>query len=126
MMRSNNALQMTDTRRLSPQTTSSSGYHSDLSSANQSPQSIHENIEPLTSIPYEKKLNKSFSRLSSFLHKQYEKVKLKLTPSKQITTCSKATSTTPLSYVPENNQIKSQEQISNCIYKRSSFIEPVK
>lgn len=131
MMRSNNVLQMTDTRRLSPQTTSSSGYHSDLSSSltNQSPESIHDNSEQSSSLiqPPEKKFNKSFTRLSNFLHKQYEKVKLKLVSSKQtststIATCSKATSTTPICYPLENNQPK----IQSCIYKRSSFIEPVK
>ncbi len=126
-MPSNDVLQMTDIRRLSPQTTSSSGYHSDLSSVNQSPQLIHENpIEPMTSsLPTEKKTNnKNFSRLSNFLRKQYEKAKLKLISSKQrpsqpVITCSKSTSTTALSDSLENKT----QQLS--IHKRSSFIEPV-
>ncbi len=113
-MRTNDVLQMTDTHRLSSQTTSSSGYHSDLSSSNQSPQSIHENpIEPIT----EKKINKNFSRISSFIRKQYEKAKLKLMPSRQhtsspVSTFSKSTSTTALPNSSEN--------------KRSAFIGPVK
>jgi len=130
-MRSNDVIQMTDIRRISPQTTSSSGYHSDLSSANQSPQSIHENIiEPTIVLQIEKKTGKSFSRLSSFIRKQYERAKLKLLSSKQqpprpppVTTCSKATSTTPLSYLSESSYIKLQQPSS--IHKRSSFIEPV-
>jgi Rps23 Pro-64 3,4-dihydroxylase Tpa1-like proline 4-hydroxylase len=133
-MHSNDVLQMTDTRRLSPQTTSSSGYHSDLSSStDQSPQLIHENVSTTivqsTSLEVEKKINKSFTRLSSFIRRQYERARLKLISSKQppppIKTCSKATSITPLSYLSENNHIKSS-QPSTSIYKRSSFIEPVK
>jgi hypothetical protein len=110
---------MTDTHRLSPQTTtSSSGYHSDLSSTNQSPQSIHEN--PIELI-IQKKTNKNFSRISSFIRKQYEKAKLRFLSSKQrpsspITTFSKSTSTTALTNVSENIPIKPP---------RSSFIEPV-
>ncbi len=130
IMRSNDGREMTDTRRLSPQTISSSGYHSDLSSSNQSPQSIHENtIEQPTSSQTEKKTNKNLSRLSSFLRKQYERAKLKFLSSKQpslpIKTCSKATSMTPLTYISENNHLKSQ-QPSSSVNKRSSFIEPVR
>jgi len=181
MMRSNGTLPITDTRRLSPQTTSSSGYHSDLSSAtsaNESPQSIHE-ILPITLekssssstsssshvqkktilIPtnptYEKPLiNKNLSRISSFIRKQYERAKSKLiskplsssqAPTSTIITCSKATSTTPLSHLSENNytlpikQQQQQQENSSCnqkshyhqqylssVYKQSSFTEPVK
>jgi hypothetical protein len=98
MMRSNGTLPMTDTHRISPQTTSSSGYHSDLSSAtsaNESPQSIHEiltntleksssssfssssnlknkTILITTNPTFEKPLiNKNLSRISSFIRKQY-------------------------------------------------------
>jgi hypothetical protein len=128
---------MIDTHRLSPQTTSSSGYHSDLSSTNQSPQSIHENlpstIEQSNSSQSEKKINKNFSRISSFLRKQYERAKLKFISSKQpppppppIKTCTKATSTTPLSYLSENNHIKSQQlSSSSSISKQNSLNEPV-
>jgi hypothetical protein len=99
-MRSNGNLPLTDSRRISPQTTSSSGYHSDLSSAtsaNESPQSIQETL-PITleksSSPshlqkktslistnstYDKPLtNKNLSRISSFIRKQYERAKSKL------------------------------------------------
>jgi hypothetical protein len=129
-----------DTRRLSPQTTSSSGYHSDLSSTNESPKSIHENtptnIEQYTVCHIRKKTNndtslkiKSLSRISSFIRKQYERAKLKLTPEKPhpplIKTSSKATSTTPLSYSLENPLSKPQ-QFSSSTYKYSSYVEPVK
>jgi len=103
IMRSNGTLPMTDTRRISPQTTSSSGYHSDLSSAtstNDSPQSIHEilpsNLEKssssstssshiqkktvliTTNSTYDRPVpHKNLSRLSSFIRKQYERAKSK-------------------------------------------------
>ena len=122
MMSSNDVLRMTDTRRLSPQTTSSSGYHSDLSSNNQSPQSIHDNSRE----EIDKSTNKNFARLSCFLRKQYEKAKLKLLSSKQrpillVETSCKATSTTALTNNPENHPI----QTTSAVQKRSSFIEPV-
>jgi len=185
MMRSNGTLPMTDTRRISPQTTSSSGYHSDLSSAtsaNESPQSIHEilantleksssssfssssnlknkTILITTNPTFEKPLtNKNLSRLSSFIRKQYERAKSKLIskplsssqgPASTIITCSKATSTTPLSHLSQNNyslpikpkqpqQQQQQPPHSICnqkphyhqhylssVYKKSSFTEPV-
>ena len=140
MMRSNGTLPLTDIRRISPQTTSSSGYHSDLSSAtsaNESPQSISE-IHPNTleksssssssstshcpqkaifitttnSISDKSSQQKNFSRLSSFIRKQYERARSKLTSKTHsssqastmtITTCTKATSTTPLSHLSEVN-----------------------
>lgn len=122
MMSSNDVLRMTDTRRLSPQTTSSSGYHSDLSSNNQSPQSIHDNSRERI----DKSTNNNFARLSCFLRKQYEKAKLKLLSSKQRTlllveTSTKATSTTALTNNPESQPI----QPTSAVQKRSSFIEPV-
>jgi hypothetical protein len=188
MMRSNGTLPITDIRRISPQTTTSSGYHSDLSSAtsaNESPQSIHEILPVtlekstsssfssstsshlqkktilLTTDPtYDKTLpNKNLSRISSFIRKQYERAKAKIIPKplstsssqapvSTITTCTKATSTTPLSHLSEDNYTLStkpklpqqQEQahsISNqkphyhqhylsSVYKQSSFTEPVK
>jgi len=133
-MRANDVLRMTDTRRLSPQTTSSSGYHSDLSSTNQSPQSIHDNIpmtiEQSASLQIEKKVNKNFLRISTFFRKQYQKAKLKLISSKQssssIKTCSKSTSTTALSSSSENNNPTKSQQPSSSTSKHSSFIEPVK
>ena len=187
-MRSTGHLSMSDSRRLSPQTTSSSGYHSDLSSAtstNESPQSIHE-ILPTTSekcsstsssyrhpkimvmstdAAHDKSsANKNLSRLSSFLRRQYERAKSRLTtnqpaskahasqvPASSVTTCSKATSTTPLSHLSEDNYIstiktrpKQQQQQQqqhqyapsnqepnyrphylSSVYKQSSFTEPV-
>ncbi|CAF5175100.1 unnamed protein product, partial [Rotaria magnacalcarata] len=106
-MRSNGNIQISDPRRISPQTTSSSGYHSDLSSAtptNGSPQSIHEilpstlekssisSTSSSTSQPQKKSLSitrnstydkpvtsKNISRLSSFIRKQYERAKSKFT-----------------------------------------------
>ncbi|UJR26724.1 hypothetical protein I4U23_008039 [Adineta vaga] len=168
-MRSNGNLSMTDTRRISPQTTSSSGYHSDLSSAisaNESPQSIHE-ILPVryekptqpssssqtqnrtlvvtTNSTYDKPLtNKNLSRLSSFIRKQYERAKSKLTskplssstyvPTSTVTTCSKATSTTPLSHMSEETYTitSKQNSLSNqksrylsSVYKQNSYTEPV-
>jgi len=180
MMRSNGTLPMTDPRRISPQTTSSSGYHSDLSSAtsaNESPQSItleksssssfspsshiqKKTVLITTNPTYEKpSTSKNLSRISSFIRKQYERAKSKLISkpisSSQIsaptvTTCSKATSTTPLSHLSEDNytlSTKQQQQrqhhqqqpysLSNqkphyhqhylsSVYKQSSFTEPVK
>ncbi|CAF1085479.1 unnamed protein product [Rotaria sp. Silwood1] len=146
-MHSNVVLQRTDTRRLSPQTTSSSGYHSDLSSTNESPQSIHENRSTINKqsnyVQINKTINnnnnnnnnkslktKNISRISSFIRKQYERAKSKLIlkrhyhQSSPIKTCSKATSTTPLSYLSENNNIKLRQ--SSPIYQQSSFIEPSK
>ena len=187
-------LQMSDSRRISPQTTSSSGYHSDLSSAtsnNQSPQSIHE-ILPLTlekspslsssshsqnkatssvdtSIHEKPASTKNLSRLSSFLRRQYERARSKIAsttttttrssyhpqkllstqPSKPtvVATCSKGTSTTPVSHLSEDNYTfptKQQQQHSSCnqkpfhphhhpppphylssVYKQSSYAEPV-
>jgi hypothetical protein len=176
-MRSNGTLPMTDTRRISPQTTSSSGYHSDLSSAtsaNESPQSIQEilpvtleqssssctssssssHLKKKTNVTYEKPLpNKNLSRLSSFIRKQYERAKSKFiskplssstssqVPPSTITTCTKATSTTPLSHLSEDNYTlstkeKQQHSTSNqkphyhphylsSVYKQNSFTEPV-
>lgn len=144
MMRSNGTLPLTDTRRISPQTTSSSGYHSDLSSAtftNESPQSISE-IHPIsleksslsstttthssqhkpifitTKPTLEKSTEqKSLSRISSFIRKQYERAKSKLiskthssTQPSTLTTCTKATSTTPLSHLSEDNYTLSTKQ----------------
>ncbi|CAF0982701.1 unnamed protein product [Adineta ricciae] len=167
-MRSNGNLSMTDTRRISPQTTSSSGYHSDLSSAtstNESPQSIHE-ILPIqyekatssssaqtqkktltltTNSTHDKSVtNKNLSRLSSFIRKQYERAKSKLTskplssstyvPTSTVPTCSKATSTTPLSHLSEETYTMASKQnsISNpkshylsSVYKQNSYTEPV-
>ena len=184
-MRSNVNLQMSDPRRISPQTTSSSGYHSDLSSAtstNQSPQSIHE-ILPLTveespslsssshsqhkatssadTSFHDRPANtKNLSRLSSFLRRQYERARSKLAPMTStlsshqqqkllstqpskptvVTTCSKGTSTTPVSHLSEDNYTfpsKPQQQHSSCnqkafqphylssVYKQSSYAEPV-
>jgi hypothetical protein len=182
MMRSNGTLPMTDTHRISPQTTSSSGYHSDLSSAtsaNESPQSIHEiltntleksssssfssssnlknkTILITTNPTFEKPLiNKNLSRISSFIRKQYERAKSKLiskplsssqAPTSTIITCSKATSTTPLTHLSQDNytlptkpqQQQQQQPNSICnqkphyhqhylssVYKQSSFTEPV-
>jgi hypothetical protein len=182
-MRSNVTLTMTDTRRISPQTTSSSGYHSDLSSAtstNESPQSIHESLpsslEKSSSsstssshIPkktvlitansiYDKSVaHKNISRLSSFIRKQYERAKSKFipkplssskAPTSTITTCTKATSTTPLSHLSEDNyslSTKQQQQKQqplpshslcnqkphyrqhylSSVYKQNPFSEPV-
>ena len=104
-MHSNDVLQMTDTRYLSPQTSNSSGYHSDLSS----PQSIHENPidQSKTNLP----------RLSKFFRKQYERVKTKFRTSKPpVQTASKATSTTTI--------LHDQSSIRQSI-QRNSFIEPV-
>lgn len=128
-MRSNGTLPLTDTRRLSPQTTVSSGYHSDLSSAtstNESPQSIQD-ILPVTldkssSSQIQKKTillcekspstQKNVSRISSFLRKQYERARSKFStkptgssqgPVTTVTTSSKATSTTPLSQLSDHN-----------------------
>ncbi|CAF2738991.1 unnamed protein product [Rotaria sp. Silwood2] len=138
-MHSNRVLQMTDTRRLSPQTTSSSGYHSDLSSTNESPQSIRENRPTINKqsccvqINNDKSLQtKNISRISSFIRKQYERAKSKLILKKShhhhrlspIKTCSKATSTTPLNYLTENNRTKLRQSSSSSIYQRSSFMEP--
>ncbi|CAF1450506.1 unnamed protein product [Rotaria sp. Silwood1] len=177
IMRSNGTLPMTDSRRISPQTTSSSGYHSDLSSAtpaNQSPQSIHDilpvtlekscissssssssqlqkkTISAINNSTYDKLLiNKNLSRISSFIRKQYERAKSKfiskpLLSSSQIhvpktTTCSKATSTTPITHLLEDNSILTNKQdYSICnkkpyyhqnnlssVYQQSSFTEPV-
>ena len=124
MMSSNDVLRMTDTRRLSPQTTSSSGYHSDLSSNNQSPQSIHD--QHSRQITDKQSPTKSFARLSCFLRKQYEKAKVKFLftkprPFPPIETCSKSTSTTALTNPTELHPA----QTSTKIYQRSSFIEPV-
>jgi hypothetical protein len=172
---------MTDTRRISPQTTSSSGYHSDLSSAtsnNESPQSISEilpiNLEKSSSSSnsssshiqkktvlittnsiYDKPVpHKNLSRLSSFIRKQYERAKSKLiskplssskVPISTITTCTKATSTTPLSHLSEDNYTLSTKQKQqpplphslcnqkphyrqhylSSVYKQNSFTEPV-
>ncbi|CAF1023850.1 unnamed protein product [Adineta steineri] len=172
IMRSNGNLSMTDTRRISPQTTSSSGYHSDLSSAisaNESPQSIHEIlphtfdkfssssqiqkrtvlVTTTTNSTYEKSLpNKNLSRISSFIRRHYERAKSKLVskslssslsstsqaPISTITTCSKATSTTPLSHLSEDNYALTNKQNSICnqkphylssVYKQNSHTEPV-
>lgn len=119
-MSSNDVLGMTDTRRLSPQTTSSSGYHSDLSSTNQSPQSIHDNSRERI----DKNANKNFARLSCFLRKQYEKAKWKFLSPKQrpsLETSTKATSTTALPINPDHQS----KPPSPSVQKRSSFIEPV-
>lgn len=173
VMRSTMNLQLSDTRRISPQTTTSSGYHSDLSSAtsaNQSPQSIQD-ILPDTSdklssssqiqkktISNDEKstTNKSFSRLSSFLRRQYDRARSKLSsvthhsthsssssssqqkpstiPTTVVHTCSKATSTTPLSHLSDSNYAypkKSQQktyyqpQYLSSVYKQSSYGEPV-
>ena len=145
MMRSTGTLPLTDIRRISPQTTSSSGYHSDLSSAtftNESPQSIPE-IHPITlekssststastsHCPQQKPIfitakstseksseQKNLSRLSSFIRKQYERAKSKFisktlssSQPSAITTCTKATSTTPLSHLSEDNYTLSTKQ----------------
>jgi hypothetical protein len=128
----NGVRQMSDTRRLSPQTTSSSGYHSDLSLTTESPRSIPPIVEQSSYLQNEKtnlSVNKKILRISCFIRKQYERVKLKLTPQKQISqhiiTCSKATSTTPVPYKSENHYLQPQE-LPSCRYKQSSFIEPVK
>ena len=115
---------ITDTRRSSPQTTSSSGYQSDLSLTNESPQSIPHILEQSTYSQTDKKTidKNNFSRITSFIRKQYERAKSKLLPQKQVITCSKATSTTPLSYVSDKTYLKP----SSCHYNKSSFIEPVK
>ncbi|CAF1072096.1 unnamed protein product [Rotaria sordida] len=135
----NNIRQMTDICRLSSQTTScSSGYHSDLSSTNESPQSIHEkrsaNNKQSNFVQNNKIINndkslktKNISRISTFIRKQYERAKSKLILKKShnsspTKTCSKATSTTPVNYLSENNHIKLRQSPS--IYKRNSFIEP--
>lgn len=108
-MHSNVNLPMTDSRRISPQTTASSGYHSDLSSAtstNQSPQSLHEIVSvPIDKSPrssrtlstlamrvpkqnsslidnsvYDKaSTQKNLSRISSFIRRQYERARSKFT-----------------------------------------------
>ncbi|CAF1073448.1 unnamed protein product [Adineta steineri] len=136
-MHSNGAFRIaTDTLRLSPQTTSSSGYHSDLSSTHESPGSINGNITTHTdqySCRIRKKTadnkllkNKSLSQISNFIRKQYERAKSKLISEKQhtrpIQTCTKSTSTTPLSYLSQSHHAKSVS--SN--YRQSSFIEPVR
>jgi hypothetical protein len=136
-MHSNDVLQMTDTRRLSPQTTTSSGYHSDLSSTNESTHGITPTttLEQSSSSEIPKKTidnksltNKNLSRISSFIRKQYERAKTKLIPTKQrppaITTSSKATSITPLPHLTENNYTKQQQHYLSTIYQQSSFIEP--
>jgi hypothetical protein len=180
IMRSTGNLHMSDVRRISPQTTSSSGYHSDLSSAtstNQSPQSIHEilpttleksHLSPLSSVHSQQKslniannstygkpvTNKNLSRLSSFLRRQYERARSKLSMttttfhshpktylsqapvSNVVATCSKATSTTPLSHLSDEHYkypTKQQQYASSnqnahyltAVYKQSSFTEPV-
>ncbi|CAF0904516.1 unnamed protein product [Rotaria sordida] len=180
IMRSNGNVPMTDSRRISPQTTSSSGYHSDLSSAtpaNQSPQSIHEilpntleksSLSTSSSLQLQEKtisitnnstydkliVNKNLSRISSFIRRQYERAKSKFiskpllsssSSSSQvhvpkITTCSKATSTTPITHLSEDNSIslnKQEYSIYNnkkpyyhqnnlsSVYQQSSFTEPV-
>lgn len=144
-MRSNGTLPLTDTRRLSPQTTVSSGYHSDLSSAtsaNESPQSIQD-ILPVTldksscsqiqkktvllttNSLYEKPSSqKNVSRISSFLRKQYERAKSKFSskslsssqaPVTTVITSSKATSTTPLSDDNYNLSSKQQQQAQHSL-----------
>lgn len=180
-MRSTMNLRLSDTRRISPQTTTSSGYHSDLSSAtsaNQSPQSIQDilpdaldkSVSLSTStqkktVPTHEKsttTNKNLSRLSSFLRRQYDKARSKLSSvthqpplssgipsstsssSQQKTssvsttvvhTCSKGTSTTPLSHLssttyayPTKSQQKTyyQPQYLSAVYKQSSYAEPVR
>ncbi|CAF4445415.1 unnamed protein product [Rotaria socialis] len=176
VMRSNGHLPISDPRRISPQTTSSSGYHSDLSSAtpvNGSPQSIHEilpstlekssisstssstsqsqnkSLSITTNSTYDKPVtSKNLSRLSSFIRKQYERAKSKFTSkstssqiyASAVTTCSKATSTAPLTHLSEDSSIIMNKQIENSvsnkkssyypnnyssIYQQSSFTEPV-
>lgn len=137
-MHSSNIRQITDIRHVSPQTTSSSGYHSDLSSTNESPQSIHDSRqapqEQSTSNETDKKTNsdkssqnKNFSLISTFLRKQYERAKSKLVSKKDLTNsvtkCSKATSTTPLNYLSEATHRRLPQLSSN--YKQSAFIQPV-
>ncbi|CAF1537744.1 unnamed protein product [Adineta ricciae] len=132
-MHSNIVLRVADTR-LSPQTISSSGYHSDLSSTNDSPGSSHRNrheyVEYYASIPVRTKIqtNKmtSLSQISNFLRKQYERAKSKFLSEKHhsstIKTSTKATSTTPVPYLTDS--IHRPSMISK--YKQSSFIEPVR
>lgn len=117
---------MTDTRRLSPQTTSSSGYHSDLSLSNGSPQSIKEHQSTHLETNENKPTKfKNLTRLSTFIRKQYERAKSKFTSRKSdpssLQTYSKATSTTPSSYTSDNNHIP----LSSSVYTQNSFIEPV-
>ena len=132
-MHSNIVLRVADTR-LSPQTISSSGYHSDLSSTNDSPGSSHRNrherVEYYASIPVRTKIqtNKmtSLSQVSNFLRKQYERAKSKFISEKHhsrtIKTSTKATSTTPVPYLMDS--IHRPSMLSK--YKQSSFIEPVR
>ena len=140
MMRPNVVLQPSDTRRLSPQTTSSSGYHSDLSSSNESPQSIHdaavvvagESASPdrRTTTDRKSSANKNLARLSTFFRQQYERAKSKLLPSRasipSVSTCSKATSITPVSpYANSNYATSPAPYASSAAYTYSSFVEPV-
>ena len=146
MMRSNVVLQPSDTRRLSPQTTSSSGYHSDLSSSNESPQSIHDAAaaavvagEPASYSSYDRRTttdrkssaNKNLARLSTFFRQQYERAKSKLLPSRasipSVSTCSKATSITPVvsPYANSNYATSPAPYASSAAYTYSSFVEPV-
>ena len=141
-MRSNGAIAMSDTRRLSPQTTSSSGYHSEFSSTNESPQSIDDvlslPIEQVSSIssqvsqqPKVSTGRKSLARISSFLRQQYQRAKSKFIPSKRsappaISTCTKATSTTPVpSPCQTTDASTSHPSYSSLNSGDSSFIEPV-
>ncbi len=106
-----------------------------------------------TNSTYDKPItNKNLSRISSFIRKQYERAKSKFiskplsssisqAPVSTITTCSKATSTTPLSQLSEDNYTlttKQQQQHSipnkkphyhqhylSSVYKQNSFTEPV-
>ncbi|UJR22377.1 hypothetical protein I4U23_025439 [Adineta vaga] len=133
-MDSNIVLRVTDTRCLSPQTIGSSGYHSDLSSTNDSPGSIHDNrnvhVEYYSSVQIRKKTqdNKmtSLAQISNFLRKQYERAKSKFISEKHhsrtMKTSTKATSTTPIPYLTD----KLHQPTLPSRYKQSSFIEPVR
>ncbi|CAF3138805.1 unnamed protein product [Rotaria socialis] len=140
-MHSNSILPMADNRHFSPQTTNSSGYHSDLSLATESPQSVKENLSTLNiesnfvqsnkNIDDKKSFkSKNITRLSSYLHKQYERAKSKLVIKKQlqfpIKLCSKATSTTPLSHLADNNNHIKLPKSSTTTFRQNSPIEPSK
>lgn len=133
-MHSSVVLRVSDTRCVSPQTISSSGYHSDLSSTNDSPRSTHDHplgyVGSYPSMRARKKADESkrtgLTQISDFIRKQYARAKSKFVCEKPqlrtVETCAKSTSTTTMPFLRD-----SQYQRRSIMVDRqpSAFVEPV-